>query len=232
MTIFTDFDGTITIRDTGSELFHEVDELQSLQQSYVRHNISAQDFWERVTHLSRPFSDDELSKFFQQFEIDPTFSAFADFCRERSLPLYVVSDGLDFYIHAIFAAKGIVDLPVFANAASLTDGRIGVSFPFLHEHCEGFSANCKCSHVLGHSPDDQSIVYIGNGTSDCCPAEKSDIIFAKDRLARYCEEKNIPYHNFHSFTDVQQQLQKYLDRPRQYKRSAAEQKRRELWKGE
>lgn len=79
------------------------------------------------------------------------------------------------------------------------------------------------------SPEHESIVYIGNGTSDCCPAQRSDIVFAKQRLAKFCEEQNIPYHHFHSFSDIRAQIEKYLERPKPYKRSAAEQKRRELW---
>ncbi len=228
MRIFCDFDGTITLRDTDSELFREVEELQALQQQYVRRQIPAQEYWTRITTLSRPFSDDEFATFFKTFAIDETFVAFAQFCSERAIPLYVVSDGMDFYIKGMFAARGI-DLPIFANAATVIDGKIAVTFPHTYEHCVGNSANCKCSHVMRLTPEGESIVYIGNGTSDTCPAQRSDIIFAKHRLARFCEEQNIPYHNFHTFTEIREQLEKYLLRSKPYIRSAAEIRRKELW---
>lgn len=122
MRIFCDFDGTITLRDTDSELFREVEELNALQQRYIRRQIPAVEYWTTITNLSRAFSDRELAEFFRTFPIDPTFPPFAQFCRDHGIPLAIVSDGMDFYIKGMFAAQGIAELPVLANAATVIDG--------------------------------------------------------------------------------------------------------------
>jgi 2-hydroxy-3-keto-5-methylthiopentenyl-1-phosphate phosphatase len=134
---------------------------------------------------------------------------------------------MDFYINGIFASRGITVDGVFSNHAIVNDGRIAVTFPFAQEHCV-ITANCKCSHVMRLTADNDTIVYIGNGTSDMCPSECCDVVFAKQRLAKHCDESNIPYHNFHSFNDITPIIEKHLRRTRPYKRSAAEVKRREL----
>lgn len=226
--IFCDFDGTITHRETGSELFREVKELRELQLMYEQKQLISQNFWKTVTQKSRKFSDEEIEHFFRTFPIDDTFKAFSEFCRTRQIDLYIVSDGLDFYIRGIFAAHGIADIPIFANTTTFTEGKFHVEFPYSRENCL-INANCKCMHVLGNSGEEDSIVYVGNGTADCCPAERSDIVFGKQKLAAYCEKNGIPYHNYHSFGDIQAQIEKYLQRPKPYKRKAAELKRKELW---
>jgi len=226
--IFCDFDGTITHRDTPGVLFAEVKEIHDLGKKYEKKELLSNDFWTFVTKNSRTFVPGEIEEFFRTFPIDETFIPFADFCKSRKLDLFIVSDGLDFYIHGIFEANHIEGVPVFANSAVMADGRLHVTFPFTREHCT-MTANCKCLHVLDNAGEEDSIVYIGNGTSDCCPAERSDIVFAKDRLAVYCEANGIPYHNFHTFAEIQLQLEKYAARVKPYKRKAAELKRKELW---
>ena len=229
MIIFCDFDGTITDRDSDSELFREVVDLKGYQEQYRKREMTPRQYWNAVTSLAPPISDEQFAEFFQTFPIDETFITFAAFCKAHHIPLVIVSDGMEFYIRGIFAARGIQDLPIFANATTILDGKISVSFPYANEHCVGTSANCKCSHLLKMSPEDESIVYIGNGTSDRCPAQRSDIVFGKHRLAQFCEEQNIPYHPFKTFDDVKSQIETYLKKPREYKRSAAEKLRREMW---
>ena len=54
--IFCDFDGTITHRDTGTELFREVKELRELQIMYEQKRLVSQNYWKTVTQNSRRFS--------------------------------------------------------------------------------------------------------------------------------------------------------------------------------
>jgi len=54
------------------------------------------------------------------------------------------------------------------------------------------------------------LVYIGDGYSDFCMVEYSDIIFAKSILSRYCNEKRIPHYNFKTFLEIINVLKKLL----------------------
>ena len=45
-------------------------------------------------------------------------------------------------------------------------------------------------------------IYIGDGRSDFCVAGRADLVFAKDKLADYCSDKNIPFIAFDDFADL------------------------------
>jgi 2-hydroxy-3-keto-5-methylthiopentenyl-1-phosphate phosphatase len=49
---------------------------------------------------------------------------------------------------------------------------------------------------------DGELVYVGDGYSDRCAAEASDRVFATKGLARYLDERGIPYERFDDFHDV------------------------------
>jgi 2-hydroxy-3-keto-5-methylthiopentenyl-1-phosphate phosphatase len=56
--------------------------------------------------------------------------------------------------------------------------------------------------MLQNYSEDDLLIYIGDGASDFCPVEKCDLIFAKGKLSKYCNENNIPHYNFHNFFDI------------------------------
>ena len=82
------------------------------------------------------------------------------------------------------------------------------------------------------SGDEDTIVYIGDGYSDHCPVEISDVVFARDMLTRFCSKQGIPHHPFDDFFTIREILSKYVvDRPK-YKRLEATKKRKDLYKTE
>ncbi len=46
------------------------------------------------------------------------------------------------------------------------------------------------------------IAYVGDGTSDRCAAQAADRIFARGSLARYLDERGVPYEPFGDLLDV------------------------------
>jgi 2-hydroxy-3-keto-5-methylthiopentenyl-1-phosphate phosphatase len=54
------------------------------------------------------------------------------------------------------------------------------------------------------------IVYIGDGLSDRCGVEKSDIVFAKDDLKTFCIENKIDFYEFENFEDILMMLKKLV----------------------
>ena len=77
------------------------------------------------------------------------------------------------------------------------------------------------------SADDDVIVFIGEGYSDRCPARYADIVFAKDELLSYCQQENISYFEYQSFSDITKRLQKMLDNKLRNGRIAGVRKRRQ-----
>jgi 2-hydroxy-3-keto-5-methylthiopentenyl-1-phosphate phosphatase len=52
--------------------------------------------------------------------------------------------------------------------------------------------------LAGHD----ELVYVGDGYSDRCAAEASDLVFATRGLAHYLDERGISYERFDDFHDV------------------------------
>ena len=167
-----------------------------------------------------------------QFSLDPAFAVFVEFCRHRSIPVVVLSDGLDFYVERLLRKSGLGDLPFFSNHLELVEQgavtKLVPSFPHTDAECL-VCGNCKRNHLLTLSGDDDIIVYIGDGISDRCPVRYADIVFAKGRLIRYCQEQNITYHEFRTFVDVRGRLEVILQQKRIRKRREAEMARRDAF---
>jgi len=175
-------------------------------------------------------ADPEAMKaLFIQEPLRPGFIEFTEFCRSNQIPLTIVSDGFSNYIRQIFEHHGI-NIPFYTNTVELTeDGSFLVEFPHARESCR-FCGACKCGTILTTSADEDTVVYIGDGYSDHCPVEISDVVFARSMLSHFCEKNGIPYHPFDDFFQIQEILRKYLlERPK-YKRLEGSKKRKDLYK--
>jgi 2-hydroxy-3-keto-5-methylthiopentenyl-1-phosphate phosphatase len=232
--VFSDFDGTIALEDVGSQLFRTFagSKADEIVQHLLNGTISARECLTRECGAVESATRSELEEFVNKFSLDPEFGEFVDFCRRRSIPVVVLSDGLDFYVERLLQKNGLGDLPFFSNHLELVEEgastKLVPSFP--HTDAECFTCgNCKRNHLLTLSGDDDIIVYVGDGISDRCPIRYADIVFAKGRLIRYCQEQNITYHEFRTFDDVRLRLEVILQRKRIRKRREAEMARRDAF---
>lgn len=232
--VFSDFDGTIALDDVGSQLFRTFagSKANEIVQHLLNGTITARECLMRECGAVENATLSELEQFVNQFSLDPAFGSFVDFCRQRSIPVVVLSDGLDFYVERLLRKNDLGDLPFFSNHLELVERgsstKLVPSFPHTDAECL-VCGNCKRNHVLTLSGDDDIIVYIGDGISDRCPVRYADIVFAKGRLVRYCQELNITYHEFRSFADVRHRLELILRQKRIRKRREAEMARRDVF---
>ncbi len=244
MNVFIDFDGTISLQDVGDAMFERFGGVRSVDaiREYREGKISAVECFRRECNACGEVDKNALDVFLDAQEIDSTFKTFIGFCREHSLNPYIVSDGMDYYINRMLKNNGIENVPLFSNRLELDPVhgtslvRLQPSFPFTDEVCDR-CANCKRNHMLTVSAEDDILVYIGEGYSDRCPARFADIIFAKDELLQYCNQENISYYEYKTFTNVQDRLKSLIEkkssqkRPHNHKRRQAELARREIYSG-
>lgn len=237
--LFVDFDGTITRGDVGNMFFRAFggDACDALIRRYRAGEISAREcFLGEAASMGR-VAPEALERFVARQEIDPSFPALVDFCRQRGVDLLIVSDGLDWYIRRILAANGCAEVPFVSNIASLAhpdaDGRAEVELAFPHPDgvCER-CACCKRNIMLTGSGDGDILGYVGEGFSDRCPVRYADIVFAKDVLQTYCQNENISYYPYGSFDDVVSRLRLLLDRGRLRPRARAAAERRAAFRHE
>jgi 2,3-diketo-5-methylthio-1-phosphopentane phosphatase len=208
MQIFCDFDGTVSIADaTDQVLSHLADpQWEAIEQEWSQGLIGSGECMRRQISLLRA-STGELDALLDTIAIDPAFGAFLSFCNEEGFPITIVSDGVGYFILRILSRYGIAGVPIIANklAVRRIDQRdvFSLGSPFATQNCVSGSGICKCAAVK--TADMQ--LYIGDGRSDFCVADKVDLVFAKDLLADYCAERAIPFIRFFSFADLLPKMQ-------------------------
>ncbi len=231
--IFCDFDGTITLKDLGDELFKIYGQFYELNSLLKTNELTITEYWYKIcATLDTKLTKDIIADFSLKFEIDPYFKNFVDYCKEHDINLTIVSDGYREYIEPLLHYHHLDELPLFAN--SLDFGKpITPIFYGTDESCNCLSASCKRNVLLTRTPENGIIVYIGDGYSDFCAAEHSDIIFAKKNLARYCNDNKVPHYPYNTFFDIRNIFEKVIFAKNKIKqRSVAAVKRKQAFETE
>ena len=204
--LFCDFDGTVALEDVGDRLFQTLayDSWKEPVERWKRGEISSRECLEIECSGVR-VSPREMEEFLRHFELDPTFPDFVRCCREEGIPLYILSDGLDFYIRYLLERYGLEDIPFFSNRLCFSDGRLVPEFPYFTPSC-GMCGNCKVAHIRRLRRKGDLVVHIGDGLSDRFAAEEADVVFAKGELLEYCRNTGLSCRPFRDFRDVREAL--------------------------
>lgn len=140
---------------------------------------------------------------FERTRIRPGFRELTALARERGWPVLVVSSGFHELIEPVFEREGI-EVELFANRVDPRPEGWVVDWRYEDE-CEVCGQSCKRS-VVERLTHGEEIVYIGDGYSDRCAAEAADRVFARRGLARYLEERGVPFEPFADFFEVSEAL--------------------------
>jgi 2,3-diketo-5-methylthio-1-phosphopentane phosphatase len=219
--VFTDFDGTVTQLDVTDEILAQLahPSWREIEQEWTRGLIGSRECLERQIALVDA-SADELHALIDAVPIDPTFAAFYRFARKRGIPLYVLSEGFDYWIERILKRAG-VNGPVrngthmFSSALRLEGRRLIPSFPHSAQPCEHGCATCKATLIRRLGKGNYPVIFVGDGLSDRFAVDEADVVFAKRQLLAYCQEHGKACRPFSTFADVEQAIARLMDRERE-----------------
>lgn len=208
--IFSDFDGTITQKDSTVELVNKfggkvnrdaenlyiagkANNREVISLHYSTLNLSVQKYYE-VIH-SMP--------------LDPSFRRFYETLGSMGIKIHVITGSIARAIKDYFYQAGFADIAVHGNRMRIKNGRVLFSPAHKIENTlclEGCCANCKSAWVEKYHHRNKKIIYIGDGLTDTCVSGYADLLFAKDSLARYCEKQKMNFVPFNNFGDIHQYL--------------------------
>ena len=203
--IYVDFDGTISKSDIINFLLEKYADPVWLQldRDYIEEKISSSECLTKQIALLEKLPNEKILESAKMVGIDESFIDFCTFCKNKNINVEIVSDGLDIYINYLLTANNIKVKKVSSN---IYKGRGQIEFPYNKKLCDRNCANCKKFHL-----DQKSFcIYIGDGYSDRCAAENSDMIFAKNSLAKFLDKEGKKYFPFEYFTDIVLILDKFL----------------------
>jgi 2-hydroxy-3-keto-5-methylthiopentenyl-1-phosphate phosphatase len=149
-------------------------------------------------------------EFCRRQKVAPGFEALVQFCRERSLGLFCVGEGLDVCLQEILAVNGLSDVRLFTNHLERSDEGSGrVSFPYDDAECTR-CACCARNLMLTLCADRDRIVFVGCSAGDVCAAAYADVVFAKGALQTGCQRANVSYVLYETMYDVMERLETLL----------------------
>ena len=205
-TIAVDFDGTITeddLLDTIASRFGDPVVYQEVEEGLDSGTMPLREVITREFEPVRKPLDEVVAWELENVRVRPGFRELVELAKEKGWRMVIVSSGFHELIDPILDREG-VDVEVHANRVDPSPGGWIVDWQY-DESCESCGESCKRSIVQEFAGSDE-LVYIGDGYSDRCAAEASDLVFATRGLARYLDERGIPYERFDDFHDVARRL--------------------------
>ncbi|MDB5097261.1 MAG: hypothetical protein JWM80_1682 [Cyanobacteria bacterium RYN_339] len=210
MAVFSDFDGTITLRDCNDAL---VDKYigADRREAYDRlFRDGSGTLWEVLDTSMRACEvplETAIQLLLGEVKIDPTFTTFHAWCAERDVPFSIVSAGLGEIIQAFMEQAGVAP-PITANQAYRHDTHFGL-VPVDRACPTGVD---KAAVLRAAKAEGLYTVFVGDGFSDRLAAPEADLVYAKRdmALATYCVKRAIPFVPFERFSEVQTDLEARL----------------------
>ena len=203
--VVSDFDGTITNKD-GLYSFIEAYAKagwEKIEQDWVDGKISSKECLIEEFKLVPDLSEELIASFIRTIGIDESFKDFYNRLSENHIDFCIVSDGIDYFINKILKQHGIDDAKIISNHGVFRGEFFEITFPNDYSGCKNNAGTCKCKIISDLKKDYKKVIYIGDGTSDFCVADKADVLYAKSRLLDYCKDKGIECIPYNSFEDIE-----------------------------
>jgi 2-hydroxy-3-keto-5-methylthiopentenyl-1-phosphate phosphatase len=213
--IFCDFDGTVTERDNIISMMEKFapQGWEEIKDQILSRSISINEGVGKLFTLLPSNLKEELTLFaLNNAKIRAGFKEFVEFTRAEGIPLYIVSGGIDFFVHPILEKFGPFD-GIYCNESDFTGESIKILWPYECDSlCDNDCGCCKPSIIrkLNHSSDSCKIV-IGDSVTDLEAAKHADFVFARDLLEEKCLEWEINHQRFSTFFDCIEEIKKRME---------------------
>jgi 2-hydroxy-3-keto-5-methylthiopentenyl-1-phosphate phosphatase len=201
--VFLDFDGTVTSYDTGVHLLERLapGRWTHIEERYLSGEIGSRECmaaqWELV-----PRNRELIESVTREVPLDPGLPSLLAFLRSVDAEVTIVSDGYGFFAQEVGEEAG---LRVLTNVIDWDSFEI--VFPNRDDSCPcAVCWTCKQAPIRAAQESGRRTVLIGDGTSDAKAAQVADVVFAKDHLAKWCQQVGIAYWAFADLTDLAAQL--------------------------
>ncbi len=198
-TIVLDFDGTITEVDLLQEVaahFGDPSVVDEVDRALDEGRMTLQ---EEITREYEPVTaslDDVQAWVLERVRIRDGLADLVALARARAWGVRVLSSGFEEIIRPVLADRGIEGIEILANRVDARPD--GWRVIWRDETvCQVCGEPCKRGGLPGGE-----IVYVGDGISDRCAALAAQRVFATRGLARYMDERRLPYEPFGDFHDI------------------------------
>ncbi len=201
--MLVDFDGTITEIDSSYQMLERFsnNNWSAIEREALEGRITILEALKRQAELVFGTPDEISRHLIANVRMREGFSEFSDYCRDREIHLEICSDGFGFALGVLLKEWGLEHIPWTSNPTYPSKNGMRIEFPYHREGCP-INANCKCFHLERLMDRYETVIFVGDGTTDVCVSRKAPILFARDELANVCDREGVPYHPWKSWTDI------------------------------
>ena len=211
--VLTDFDDTAAAQNVAELLLHEFahPSWTDVRERFRAGELTLKDYQEEAFLLTTADKISMQSYVRSNANFRPHFAELSAFCRAHSIPMCIISQGLDFYIQALLDGCGQSDMPVYAVATDFDgQGRVsGYRYDFAYPDAPHLG-NSKALIVRRFREQGHHVFFMGDGRSDFEAGEVADTVFAHRQMAAMCDEAGIEFAPFTDFGPVLEALQQYM----------------------
>ena len=213
--VLTDFDDTAAAQNVAELLLHRFGDptWTDVRERFRQGELSLKDYQE-ITFRQMGADKATMQAYVRENAcFRDHFAELAEFCREHSTPMCIVSQGLDFYVQALLDGSGYPTLPVHAVRAEFNEGGqhiVGYGYDFTYPDAPELG-NSKALMVRRFQEQGYHVFFAGDGRSDFEAGEIADTVFAHRQMAEMCDEARIAYTLFTDFGPVLEAVREYLD---------------------
>ncbi|BGO93971.1 hypothetical protein NBRC10512_005222 [Rhodotorula toruloides] len=225
--LFSDFDGTITLRDSNDcatdELGFGVERRRELNVEILNGQKTFRDAFaemlESVWKNGHQF-EDVKQYLVKHISLDPGFKSCFQWCEGHDVPVIIVSSGMKPIIEAVLTnlvgEKDAANIDIISNDVEVAaDG----AWKIKYRHPEsGFGHDkSKATAPYRDLPHRPTILFCGDGVSDLSAAKAADLLFVKvvpghtNDLAVHCDREKIPYVAIEHFEQVKEVVARLVE---------------------
>lgn len=214
---FTDFDGTITLKDSNDymtdNLGYGQEKRKAGNKAVLEDKMSFREsFREMLDSVKTPF-DECLRILSENMKLDPYFAEFYNWAKDNNVPIVILSSGMVPVIHSLLVkllGHEPDHIQIVANQVKARPGKNinEVDGWDIEYHDESHFGHDKSLEIRPYAalPADQrpTLLYAGDGVSDLSAAEHTDLLFAKKGhdLITFCERQKLPFTVFEDWSTI------------------------------
>ncbi|CZS89188.1 probable Phosphoserine phosphatase [Rhynchosporium agropyri] len=222
---FTDFDGTITQRDSNDFLTDNLGYGQALRkqgnQDVLHDRLSFRSsFQDMMDSVTTPY-DQCIKILLENIKLDVGFKEFFEWARSINMPVVVLSSGMEPIIRALLThlvGKEADEIQIVSNDVAPREGKNineegGWQIVFHDDSHFGHDKSLEI-RPYGQLPDSSRPImfYAGDGVSDLSAAKETNLLFAKKGhdLITYCVRESVPFTVFEDWSTILADVKKVV----------------------
>lgn len=223
---FTDFDGTITLKDTNDYVTdnhgYGLEKRRQGNALILDGTDSFRDGFQKMIDSWKLSFTEVVEVLKANIKLDPHFKEFAEWAQAHHIPIIVLSSGMVPVITGLldlWLGKELMkDIEIIANDTQLIEPGMsldkvgGWNIKFHDDSGFGHDKSLTIrpyAKAIAQMPEDErpTLLYAGDGVSDLSAARETDLLFAKagHDLITYCEREGIPFTTFEDWSSILQE---------------------------